>query len=74
MTFNNETSTAAGLASEDADDRAEAIMRKSMGTRPGAFAYAALAIFTAIAILGSILLLMYLKTERRLLLKLIANL
>lgn len=50
-----EMSTAAGQASEDADDRAEAVMRKSMGTRPGALAYAALALFTALAILGSII-------------------
>ncbi len=53
--INNKMSTATGIASEDADDRAEAIMRKSMGTRPGAFAYAALALFTAMAILGAVI-------------------
>ena len=48
-------STAAGLASEDADDRAEVLMRRSLGTRPGVIAYVSLALFAAIAILGSII-------------------
>ncbi len=55
MIFDNEASTPAGLASEDADDRAEALMRKSLGTRPGGLAFIALAIFTALSILGSII-------------------
>ncbi len=32
MTFDSKISTAAGQASEDADDRAEVMMRKSIGT------------------------------------------
>jgi len=47
--------TAAGQRSEDADDRAEVMMRKSLGTRPGVIAYGALALFTALAIVGSII-------------------
>lgn len=47
--------TPAGIASEDADDRAEVMMRRSLGTRPGVIAYVSLALFASVAILGSII-------------------